>query len=177
MVELVRLNAGNKKSFDRAGFDCGEPALNIFLQETAAQAEAKNLSRTYILPAKSAPDKIVGFYTLTMKEFDTSAIPPSLLKRLPPKAPALLLARIAIDQEYQGKKLSFILISDAFQRALNVINEVGGLGLFVEAKNERVAEYYQHLGAMPLSDAPLNSLFTPKRMEDALLARSTSEVS
>ncbi|SFU15335.1 hypothetical protein SAMN05444141_1115 [Pseudovibrio denitrificans] len=176
MVELVRLNAKNKKSFERANFECGEPALNTFLQKTASQAEAKNLSRTYILSAKSAPDKIVGYYTLTMKEFDTSMLPPSSLRRLPSTAPTLLLARIAIDQEYQGKKLSFILISDAFRRTLNVINEVGGLGLFVEAKNEKMSKYYQHLGAVPLCDDPLNCLFTPSRMKEALLAKSTPEL-
>jgi hypothetical protein len=46
--------------------------------------------------------------------------------------------------------------------------EVGGVVLVIDAKNERVAEWYASYGAEPLLDAPLSLLLPLVTIEAAL---------
>ena len=51
------------KKHNRSGFDCGEPALNIYIRERAGQHARKDISRTFV--AVSPGDRMVrGYYTL-----------------------------------------------------------------------------------------------------------------
>jgi hypothetical protein len=38
----------DKAKHDRAGFDCGEPALDEFLETKASQHQARRVSRTFV---------------------------------------------------------------------------------------------------------------------------------
>ena len=49
---------------DRTCFNCGNPALNNYLQKTALQHIEKGISRTFVLIDTDAPMKISGFFTL-----------------------------------------------------------------------------------------------------------------
>lgn len=69
--------------------------------------------------------------------------------------PTYLLARLAVDKAYQGQGIGGTLLVKALARCKRVAEEVGGIGLLIEAKNEAVADWYQLFGAMPLPDQPL----------------------
>jgi hypothetical protein len=45
---------------------------------------------------------------------------------------------------------------------------VGGVALLIDAKNERAAEWYAGVGALPLLDAPLSLLIPLATIEQAL---------
>jgi hypothetical protein len=47
---------------------------------------------------------------------------------------------------------------------------VGGVVLVIDAKNERLAEWYTSYGAVPLADAPLSLLLPLATIENALKA-------
>ena len=49
----------------RDAFDCGEPALNHYLQQLAGQHSRKNVSRTFVAIDN---DTVTGFYSLSMAE-------------------------------------------------------------------------------------------------------------
>lgn len=150
-------------SHDRKGFDCGEPALNEFLQKTARQHRDKGLSNTFVLSDENTPHKILGFFTLSFLEIDAACFPGKYSRNLPKSSrlPGAKLARLAVDTDSQGNGYGDLLVADAIKRILTTIKESGGLtGFFVDAKNENVKKFYLRFGFISLKDDPLK-LFLP----------------
>jgi len=156
---------------DRIAFDCGEPALNDYLQKTARQHLQKGIANTYVLVRRDDPRNILGFFTLSFVEVDLSEIPAQFGKALPnTHLPASKLGRLAIDKRCRGNNYGRLLLVDAIRRVANAIrNAAGVVGMFVDAKSPRVAAFYRKFGFIPLDDNPL-SLMLPCYMLIYLLA-------
>ncbi len=152
----------DRENHDRKAFDCGEPALNDYLQKTALQHLRKGIANTYVLVNRSEPRKILGFFTLSFVEVDNSDLPSDFRKKLPrAQLPAAKLGRLAIDKKCQGNNYGRLLLVDAMRRIADTIRGVAGVvGLFVDAKNPQVAGFYRKFGFIPLEDNVL-SLMLP----------------
>ena len=148
------------KSHDRERFDCGAAALNLFLRATARQHIQKGISRTFVLSDRDCPQNIIGFFTLTLCEVRSEKLPSSLAKKYPPQIPGVKLARLAVDLQWQRQGIGEILMVEAMQRALLVADTAGGIGLFVDAKDESAQSYYARYGFIALEDNPLE-MFLP----------------
>jgi len=150
-------------SHDRKAFDCGESALNEFLQKTARQHRDKGLSNTFVLSDEQAPQKILGYFTLSFLEINVECLPEKYSRNLPKSSrlPGAKLARLAVDTASQGKGYGELLLADAIKRIVATVEESGGItGFFVDAKNEQVKKFYLRFGFIPLKDDPLK-LFLP----------------
>lgn len=147
---------------DRYIFDCGEPALNDYLQKTARQHLQKGIANTYVLVRRDEPRKILGFFTLSFLEVDLSEIPAGYGKKLPQThLPAAKLGRLAIDKSCQGNNYGRLLLVDAMRRVADAIrNAAGVVGLFVDAKNPIIAAFYRKFGFIPLEDNPLSLMLS-----------------
>jgi ribosomal protein S18 acetylase RimI-like enzyme len=148
---------------DRTDFDCGEAALNDYLRTTARQHLQKGIANTYVLVNREKPRKILGFFTLSFFEVEISEVPAGSGKRLPQsRLPAAKLARLAIDTSCQGRDFGRLLLVDAMRRVAGAIrNAAGVVGLFVDAKNLDVVDFYRKFGFIPLEDNPL-ALMLPR---------------
>ena len=149
--------AGNH---DRLKFDCGRQELNDWLRQIARQHQDKGLSKTFVATREEAPDRICGYYALTLAELENRHLPDRWRKKLPRRIPGVRLGRLAIDREYQDKGLGELLLVDALNRARRIYAEAGAVGLFVDAIDERAAGYYQRFGFEASPDSPL-LLFLP----------------
>lgn len=143
---------------DREGFDCGVEALNRYLAQVARQHEAKSVARTYVLTDDGKT--IAGFFTLTFCQVDAGTLPKALAKKLPKQIPAMRLGRLAVSKSRQKQGIGKMLISSALVMVERAEKIAGGIGLFVDAKDEAAAAYYAQFGFCPLKDAPL-TLFLP----------------
>jgi GNAT superfamily N-acetyltransferase len=143
---------------DRDAFDCGEPALNEYLQKTAAQHLKKGIANTYVLINSTESKRILGFFTLSFLEVDLSEVPAIYGKTLPKShLPAVKLAWLAIGKSCQGKNYGRLLLVDAMHRVAAAIrNTAGVVGLFIDAKNRNVVTFYEKYGFIPLRDNPLS---------------------
>ena len=65
------------------------------------------------------------------------------------------LGRLAVSRGAQGRGLGGDLLLAAGERALAVAQEVGGVALAIDAKDERAAAWYERFGALRLLDDPL----------------------
>ncbi len=149
----------SKDIHQRAVFDCGESALNDYLQKFAAQHAAQHVSQTFILISDKAPQIILGFYTLSTGQIEREELPVVLNKRLPRyPIPIARLARLAIDRHYQGQHLGQKLLLDAFYRCVNLSQQIGIFGIVVDAKHERAKSFYQRYGFVELQSHPLTLL-------------------
>jgi GNAT superfamily N-acetyltransferase len=70
--------------------------------------------------------------------------------------PAVLLARLAIDHEWQGKGLGPGILKDAILRVLNAAEGIGVRALLVHAKDEKAKSFYLHHDFEPLPAYPLH---------------------
>jgi GNAT superfamily N-acetyltransferase len=145
---------------DRQGFDCGRHELNDWLRKVARQHQEKGLSKTFVAVMDDEPDRIRGYYALTLAELENRHLPDNWRRKLPRRVPGVRLGRLAVDKTSQGKGLGELLLIDALTRARRIYVEAGGIALFVDALDEQAAGFYRRLGFTSAPDNPL-LLFLP----------------
>jgi GNAT superfamily N-acetyltransferase len=144
------------EKLDRAhavdGFDYGREPLNRFLIRFALQNQQAGASLTYVL---LADDAIAGYYTLAVGQVEYDDAPQRLTKGLARHpVPIMLLARLAIAVEWQGKGLGAGLLKDAMLRTLQAA-EIAGIRAFaVHAKDDQARAFYEHFDFVPSPTDP-----------------------
>jgi GNAT superfamily N-acetyltransferase len=135
------------KGHRRDTFDCGDPELNIYLQKFARQNHESGGAKTFLAVA-NADARVLGFYSLAPAVAAYDQAPESVRKGLSRHdVPGYRLARLATDLSVQGRGLGSQLLLAAGKRCLQVAAEAGGVALYIDAKNERAAAWYESLGA------------------------------
>lgn len=158
------------KAHNRTAFDCGNKALNHFLQKIARQHMEKGLSKTFILIDTKHPSEIIAYMSLVVCEVLADDIPHQWKNKYPNKIPAAKLAKLAVAHDHQRKGYGGILLIDAMQKTLNVSYKMGIAGLFVDAKHEQAKAYYNQFDFISLPEQ-LDNLFLPL----STLAKSLSQ--
>jgi ribosomal protein S18 acetylase RimI-like enzyme len=126
---------------DRRNFSCGEPDLDEYLRRFARQHAESKISRTYV-GAKG--EQILGYYSLAMSAIRKEHLPEQHQKRFPNyPVPVARLARLGVDQRQQGKGLGKLLLTDALYRCYRLSDEIGSVGVVVDAKHERAQSFYR----------------------------------
>ena len=156
------------KKHDREAFDCGDEALNEFLQRYARKSHERGGAKTF-LAIDHADKTILGFYSLSPASVDYARTPEIVRRGLARHdVPGFRLARLAVDRTFQGQGIGGQLLLAAGRRSLLASAEVGGVVLVIDATNERMAAWYANYGAVPLVDAPLTLLLPLATIETAL---------
>ena len=152
---VVPLDGGH----DRTPFDCGVPALNLYLRNYALQNQ-KGIVRNYVT-TRADSKVVVAYYSLVYAALDQKRLPAKLVKGLSKyDIPVMLLARLAVDHREQGKGLGKALLKDAILRTIQAAEIAGLKLLLVHAKDEAAADFYRKHGFEPVVDDPLK-LFLP----------------
>ena len=126
---------------DRRNFSCGEPALDDYLRRLARQHAESKISRTYVA-AKG--NRIWGYYSLSMSAIRQEQLPEKYQKRFPNyPIPVARLVRLSVDQREQGKGLGKLLLMDALYRCHRLSDEIGSVGVVVDAKHARAQNFYR----------------------------------
>lgn len=152
---------------DRTGFGSGNIELDRFFRRYAGQNQFRHhVGSTYIAVHGSA---IAGFATVSMAELTAEKLTKKLRRRLPGyPMPALRLARLAVDQRWQGHGIGRLLLRSVLELALEMRDRVGCTGVVVDAKTDAVGFYTSFgfeeidLASGSLGDRPLPaSMFLP----------------
>jgi GNAT superfamily N-acetyltransferase len=145
---------------DRTVFDCGVPALNLYLRNYALQNQKKGIVRNYVT-THSDSKTVVAYYSLVYAAIDQKLLPAKLVKGLGKyDIPVMLLARLAVDHREHGKGLGKALLKDAILRTMQAAEIAGLKLLLVHAKDEAAADFYRKHGFEAVLDDPLK-LFLP----------------
>ena len=131
-------------SQDVSGFRSGNQALDSWLREHAATAQAKRTRVTYVWTRGNAI--VVAYYSLAPHLIENSELPRRLGRGDPRQIPAILLARLALADELRGTGLGGILLHDALTRAVAASQQVGGRYVVVDAIDQDAERFYQHFG-------------------------------
>ncbi len=159
------------KRHKREAFDCGDVALNEFLRRHARQAHDQGGAKTFLAVRDDDAAEILGFYSLSPASVEFVRTP-DVIKRGLARHDVLVfrLGRLAVDRAMQGQGLGGQLLLAAGRRCFRAAQEVGGVALLIDAKNEGVAGWYASYGALPLLDAPLSLLLPMTTIQMALEA-------
>jgi len=159
------------KHHRRDVFDCGDAALNEFLHRYARQTHEHGGAKTFVAVPDDQPTHILGFYTLSPAAVEFARTPEVIRRGLGRyDVPAFRLGRLAVERTVQGQGLGGQLLLAAGRRCLRAAQEVGGVALLIDAKNEAVAGWYASFGALRLLDAPLTLLLPLATVRAALAA-------
>lgn len=121
-------------------FDCGQPALNQFLQRYALVSQQANSAQTYVC---CLGGDVVGFYSLAVGSVDPVNAPARVSKGLARHpVPVMILARLAVDLQHQSKGLGKALLRDALLRTAQAADIAGIRCLLVHAKDEAARRWY-----------------------------------
>ena len=146
--EFIELD---KTVHDRASFDCGEIALNAFLQTQAAKHMEVGVSRTMLLPASiPLPDgryPICAFYTIAPSSIRRETLPDALAKKLPRyPVPVFLIAQLAVHTEYHGQNLGKITLIKALEYLWRINTHMRAYAVIVDYLNESAEQFYLKYG-------------------------------
>ena len=122
-------------------FDCGQAALNQFLQRYALVNQKANSAQTYVC---CQGDVVVGFYSLVVGSVDPQVAPSRVMKGLARHpVPVMILARLAVDKEHQRKSLGQALLKDALLRTAQAADIAGIRRLLVHVKDDMARRWYE----------------------------------
>lgn len=115
------------------------------------------------------PARILGYYTLSPASLEYACTPAVIRKNLARyDVPVFRLGRLAVALALQGRGLGGALLFRAAERCLLVAQEVGGVGVLIDGKHDRAADWYASLGAVPLPEAKLSLLMPFATVAEAL---------
>jgi hypothetical protein len=152
-ISSFRIELLDRNRHERAGFDCGVPALNAYLQRQAAQDVEKRAAVVYV--AVIEPPSIAGYYTLSQFSIHLKQLPEIVAKTLTryPVVSTTLLGRLAISITLKGRRLGEELLFDALRRSLAQSKHIASAGVVVDAKDENAAVFYRKYDFTPILDA------------------------
>ena len=150
------------KTHNRQGFDCGVFSLNQYLQRSARQNQDKDIGRTFVL-VDEGQDRIWGYYTLSSATINFDEYPENAgLPRYP--IPAILLARLAVDQRRQGEGLGRDLLLHALNTARRYAETIAAAAVVVDALDEAAQAFYEKYGFQPLNKPGRHLYLTMKKI-------------
>lgn len=135
-------------------FDCGQEALNRFLQKHALQNQRSGGSQTYVGLVNEA---VIGYYALAVGSVEQDHAPERVKKGLAKHSiPIMLLARLAVDLNWQKQGVGAALVKDATLRTLQAADIAGIRALAVHAKDDVAKKFYERFDFLPSPTDPLH---------------------
>ena len=158
------------KAHDRDGFDCGSAPLNAFLKQTARQHPQRGISRTFVFVEEDAanPKPILGFFSLNICQLKAEQHSVEEAKKLPRDIPDIRLGRLAVSKNCQGQGIGKLILLEAMEKSMEIFNTAGGIGLFVDAKDQNAKRYYEQFGFVPLPSNEMELFLPIKTIQEAL---------
>ena len=133
------------EAHDSTAFDSGEPVLDDWLRHRALDNLRAAASRTYVVcPVGS--QKVVGYFALSMGQILAHEVIGSMRRNMPKAIPAVVLGRLAIDRQWQGRGLGRAMLADVIDRALRASAEVSARLVIVHAISPAAEAFYLHHG-------------------------------
>lgn len=136
-VEIRALRADD----DRHAFRSGDDALDLYFRRYAGQNQFRHhIGVTYVAVEDG---RIVAFATVAAASVDADDLPSG--KRMPPyPMPVLRIARLAVAEADRGRGLGRALLRFCVEIAERMRDEVGCVGLVVDAKVDAVPFYRRY---------------------------------
>ena len=128
-------------------FDCGKPSLDEWLLRHARQAQASGSAKTYVV---AEGGRVVGYFSLTVGQIDTLEAPDRVRKgmgRFP--IPVVILARLAVSRQDQGRGIGIGMLQEAIRRTLAIADQAGVRALLTHPIDDDASRFNRRFGFEP----------------------------
>ena len=162
MMEPIRVEA-LARHHDRAGFECPTGGLGDYLRKQASQDVKRGAAAVFVGVYPSAPEEILGYYTLSSFSLKLTDIPAQHQQRLAryPDVGVTLLEWLAVGVAVRGQHMGEFLLFGALRRVVSSSAAIATVALVVDALDGSETFYtrygFMHLGGqrywLPLDTA------------------------
>jgi GNAT superfamily N-acetyltransferase len=137
------------------------------LFDWAAKSQGKTrtgASRTFVV----CEGGVVAYYALAAGALACAEATGKFRRNMPDPIPVAILARLAIDANYQKQGLGRALFRDASLRILSAADAIGIRGVLVHAISEQAASFYRAIGVESSPANPQTLMMTLADLQAAL---------
>ena len=138
-------------------FECGEPTLDDWLRRRALQNEEGGASRTYVV---CAGQQVVGYYALAVGAVAHAEAPGRIRRNMPDPVPVMIIGRLAVHKDFQGRGIGPGLLRDAVLRTLQAAEIAGIRAILVHAISDRARKFYEDCGFITSPMDPMTLMIT-----------------
>lgn len=138
---------------DLSQFECNHDELSRWLKERALKNEGK-ASRTFVVCADNS-SSVIGYYATAAGAITQEEAPGPIKRNMPSPIPAIVLARLAVHREWEGKGIGKGLLKDAMLRAIEASELIGVRAVLCHAIDDNAKAFYMKHG---FRESPLNPL-------------------
>ncbi|HCJ7301173.1 TPA: GNAT family N-acetyltransferase [Vibrio cholerae] len=141
-------------------FQCGIEELDIWLRKQALKSQKRGTARVYVVNDTDA-HQVAGYYAIAMGSVSREQAFSSLRRNspdpipIPIPIPMVILARLGVDNAYQGQGIAAGLLKDCIIRSVQAMNAVSGAGILVHAIDSSAQTFYKKFGFKESTFAPL----------------------
>lgn len=140
-------------------FRSGEASLDEWVAERAWANQLAGFSRTYVT---TDGVRVVGYYAISSFAILRADATRRARKQGPRQIPAILLGRLAVDEEHQGHGLGAGLLRHAMELTVAASEAIGVRVLVLNAIHDRAADFYRRFGFESSPTNPLDLMITVK---------------
>jgi GNAT superfamily N-acetyltransferase len=149
-----------------ADFNSGDASLDDWLNRRARANQVSGATRTYVLCGK---ERVVGYYALASGAVTVESASGRFRRNIPNPVPVVVLARLAVDRDWQGRGIGRALFRDAARRVAHAADAIGIRGIVVHAISEQAKSFYLALGFDPSPREPMMLMVTLSDVRAVLL--------
>ena len=162
------------RSHEVKSFACGKEIMDRWIRRFAKRSQRDDLTRVFVLVKRASEEsgepgnknknknknkknkkKVLGYFALSMGHIHFEDLTEEDRERLPRyPIPAVLLTRLAVSSELQGRGAGGALLYSASKRAMMASRHVAARVMVVEVLDEEAFGFYGHYGfvRMPSDD-------------------------
>lgn len=133
-------------------FVSGVAALDSWLRQSASHAQAMRTAQTFVW--HSGDGVVVAYFSLAAHLVVRANLPQRVGRGSPDAIPAILLARLALDQSLHGGGLGGELLWDTLSRACAASEVAAARLIVVDAYDGRAGAFYEHHGFVGVPGNP-----------------------
>jgi GNAT superfamily N-acetyltransferase len=150
---------------DLSQFQCGEPELGDWLRSRALSNEEQGASRSYVV---CVGRRVVGYYALAVGAVAHTLALGRVRRNMPNPVPVMLIGRLAIDLNFQGRGIGWALLKDAVLRTVRAAEIAGIRAILVHAISENAKRFYERSGFIASPIDPMTLMITVAQAIGAL---------
>ncbi|PHM52384.1 GNAT family N-acetyltransferase [Xenorhabdus hominickii] len=159
--DLEPLNNTHKTMY----FCSGEKMLDAWLQEKALKNSANNASKTFVMTNER--NEIIAYYCLSSGSMMRNEAASRISRNMPAQIPIVLLGRLAVHYDYQGRSFGRWLIRDAAFRCCQVAEIIGAKALVAHAISEPAKQFYFSVGFVQSPLRPMTMMISLQDLKKA----------
>jgi GNAT superfamily N-acetyltransferase len=146
------------------GFRCGVASLDAWLRHRALRNQVTGASRTFVACESG---NVLAYYALASGAVAVSQATGRVRRNMHDPVPVVVLARLAVSVDLQGRGLGRALFQDAALRVLDAAAHIGVRALLVHATSDDARRFYVGLGLEPSPLDPMTLMATLQDLQSA----------